>query len=275
MKKTFSKILLYAYGQCHLMRELFSGLFSRIIWGNQLMITLPTHPSDEHHSTSENPNEYQKPPQSILDILPTHLLVAEIMTKAPQLGTACKSLHAFLPKIDRKEYSGIRFPSPDTKPTNLIGICHDRLTFSYQKPKDGSSRIWNGCKPSLHTHGIFPLCEYSCDFCNEKDRGMTMQGSNIHGVLFVCPECQHGLTTRLKEILGETLWKLIDTNQQIMVPRTNGPNEMWYVSSRLPVIHRGTWRLRVQSHLDLMNGECVEKAVPVEKLKELNETIPA
>jgi hypothetical protein len=122
---------------------------------------------------------------------------------------------------------------------------------------------------------MLPLCEYSCDFCNEKDREMTMQGSNIYGVLFVCPECQHGLTTRLKEIFGETLWELIDTNQQIMVPRTNGPNELWYVSSKLPVIHQGTWYLRVQSHLNLLNEDCFEKKVPVEKLKELNETIPA
>ena len=247
-------------------------LFSRIICGNQQIPLLPIHSSDVQLCSSEN----QKHPRLILDILPLDLVVSQIMTKVPQLGTACKSLHEFLPKIDRKEYPGIRFPSPDTKSTNLIGICHDGLTFSYQKPKDGSSRIWNGCKPSIHTPArMLPLCEYSCDFCNEKDQQMTMQGSNIYGVLFVCPECQHGLTTRLKEILGETLWELIDTNQQIMVPRTNGPNELWYVSSRLPVIHHGTWRLRVQSHLDLMNGECLEKAVPVEKLKELNETIPA
>ena len=130
---------------------------------------------------------------------------------------------------------------------------------------------WDGLNPLTHTAcKILPLCEYSCDFCNKKNQRMTMQGSNIYGVLFVCPKCKHGLTTRLKEILGETLWKLIDTKQQIMVPRTNGPNELWYVSSRLPVIHHGTWRLRVQSHRDLWKEDCLEKAVPVEKLKELN-----
>jgi hypothetical protein len=188
------------YGLYHRARE----IFSRRIWGNhQLMITLPTHHSDEHHSTSENPNEYQK-------------------------------------------------------------------------PKDGSSRIWNGCNPSLHTPArVLPLSEYSCDFCNDKDQGMTMQGSNTHGVLFVCPECQDGLTTRLKEIFGETLWELIKANKQIMVQRTSGLNELWYVSSKLPVIHRGTWHLRVQSHRNLLNSECLEKAVPVEKLKQLNETISA
>lgn len=216
-------------------------LFSRIICGNQQIPLLPIHRSDVQLCSSEN----QKHTRLILDILPLDFVMLQIMKNAPELGTACKSLHASLPKIDRK-------------------------------PKYGSSRIWNGLKPSLHTPArMLPLCEYSCDFCNEKDQQMTMQGSNIYGVLFVCPECQHGLTTRLEEILGETLWELIDANRQIMVPRTNGPNELWYVSSRLPVIHHGTWHLCVQSHLDLMNGECLEKAVPVEKLKELNETIPA
>lgn len=269
MNKIFSNILVYTYGQYHRMRELFSR-----IWGNQLMITLPTHCSDEHHRTSENTNEYQKPPQSILDILPMDV-VKKILEKAPQLGTTCRKLNELLPKIDRTNNPGIHFPSSNTKPESIIQIHHNGLTFSYQKPKDGSSRIWNGCKPLLHTHGIFQVSEYSCDFCNEKDRGMTMQGSNIYGVLFVCPECQHGLTTRLKEIFGETLWELIDTNQQIMVPRTNGSNELWYVSSKLPVIHQGTWYLRVQSHLNLLNEDCFEKKVPVEKLKELNTTIPA
>ncbi len=217
--------------------------------------------------TSESEERQQK---SILDILPTNLLVAEIMTKAPQLGTACKSLHAFLPKIDRKEYSGIRFPSPDTKPESIIQISHDGLTFLYKQINTPSYK-WDGLKPSIHDPArMLPLPEYPCDFCEEKDQGMKMQGSNIYGVLFVCPQCNHGLTTRLKEILGETLWNLIDTNQQIMVPRTNGPNELWYFSSRLPVIHNGTWRLRVQSHRDLRDEECLEKAVPVQKLKELN-----
>jgi hypothetical protein len=130
---------------------------------------------------------------------------------------------------------------------------------------------WDGLNPLTHTAcKILPLCEYSCDFCNEKNQRMTMIGSDVGGFLFVCPECKLGLTIRLKEILGKTLWELIDANQQIMVPRTNGSNELWYVSSKLPVIHHGTWRLRVQSHRNLMNGECLEKAVPVQKLKELN-----
>lgn len=259
------------------MRDLYhwtTERFLRRISGNQRMITLPTHCSDKHHSTSENPNEYQKPPQSILDILPIDVL-QKILEKAPQLGTTCRELHEFLPKIDRINNPGIHFPSSNTKPENIIEIHHNGLTFSYQKPKDGSSRIWNGCKPSLHTPAIMlPLCEYSCDFCNEKDRGMTTQGSNIYGVLFVCPECQHGLTARLKEIFGETLWELIEANQQIVVPRTNGPNELWYVSSKLPVIHQGTWHLRVQSHRSLFNEDFIGKTVPVEELKELNEDVP-
>jgi hypothetical protein len=211
--------------------------------------------------------------QSILDILPLDLVVAEIMTKAPQLGSACKSLHALLPKIDRAKNPGIRFPSVNTKPRNLVEIRHGGFTFLYETPKNALSYKWDGDSPAPHGAGGRYI--YKCDFCEDNDEGTTMVGSHIMGgVLFVCPECKHGLTTRLKEILGETLWELIDANQQIMVPRTNGPNELWYFSSRLPVIHRGTWHLRVQSHRDLMNSECLEKVVPVKKLKELNEAVP-
>jgi hypothetical protein len=243
-------------------------LFSRIIWGNQ-PISLPIHSSDEHNCTSEN----QKPPQSILDILPLDLVVSQIMTRAPQLGTACKSLHVSLPKINREEHLGIRFPTVNTDLQDLVKIRHGGFTFLY-KQINTASYNWNGLNPCIHTPArMLPLSEYPCDFCKKTDQGMKMQGSNIYGVLFVCPECQHGLTTCLKKILGETLWERIDANQQIMVPRTNGPNELWYVSSPLPVIHHGTWRLLVQSHRNLMNSECLEKAVPVQKLKELNEAI--
>jgi hypothetical protein len=254
------------------MRKLFSGLFSRIICENQLMITLPTHCSDEHHSTSENP----KPPQSILDIIPMDLLAAEIMTKAPQLGTACKSLHALLPRIDKDENPGLRFPSVNTNPESLVEICHEGLTFFYEGPPNDSSYNWNGLKPSIHSPArMLPLCEYSCDFCHKKHQEMTMRGHNIHGVLFVCPECNLGLTACLKKILGPNLWNLLETNQKIMVPRTNGPNEMWYFGSKLPLIHRGKWHLHVQSHPSLINDECFNKVVPVQKLKELNEAVSA
>lgn len=136
------------------------------------------------------------------------------------------------------------------------------------------SHKWDGDSPAPHGAGGRYI--YTCDFCKNDDEGTTTVGSHaMGGVLFVCSECKPGLKMRLKEILGETLWELINANQQIMVPRTNGPNELWYVSSRLPVIHHGTWRLRVQSHQNLGNEECLHKVVPVKKLKELNKTIPA
>jgi WD40 repeat protein len=222
--------------------------------------------------TSKSEELQQK---SILDILPMDVL-KKILEQAPQFGTTCKLLNALLPKLDREENHGIHFPSSNAKPKSIIKIHHNGLTFSYQKPKDSSSYNWNGCKPCLHTPArMLPLCEYSCDFCNEKHKEMRMKGHNIHGVLFVCPECNLGLTACLKKILGPNLWSLIETEQKIMVPRTNGPNEMWYFGSELPLIHRGTWHLRVQSHLSLINYECISKVVPVQKLKELNEAFSA
>ena len=221
--------------------------------------------------TSKSEEVKQK---SILNILPMDLLVAEIMTNAPQLGTTCRVLNALLPKIDRAKNPGIRFPSVDTKPWNLVKIDHGGLTFLYKTPLNTLSYKWDGNSPAPHGAGGRYI--YKCDFCEKNDEGTTMVGSHtMGGVLFVCPECQHGLTTRLKEILGKTLWELIDAKQQIMVPRTNGPNQMWYPSSRLPVIHRGTWHLSVQSHRNLVNDECLSKLVPVKKLKELNEAVSA
>lgn len=223
------------------------------------------------NKTTSKSEEVQK--KSILDILPMDLLVAEIMTKAPQLGTTCRGLNELLPRIDRVKNPRISFPSVDTKPWNLVKIRHGGLTFLYKTPKNTLSYKWDGDSPAPHGAGGRYI--YKCDFCKENDERTTMVGSHtMGGVLFVCPECKDGLKTRLKEILGETLWELIDAKQQIMVPRTNGPNEMWYVSSRLPVIHRGTWHLRVQSHQNFGNEECLEKVVPVKKLKELNEAVP-
>jgi hypothetical protein len=198
-----------------------------------------------------------------------------ILGMAPQLGLTNKAAYERLPpKSVLSEHVGITFPSVNSKPENLIEISHCGITFLYETPKNALSYKWDGVSPAPHGAGGRYI--YKCNFCEENDEGTTMVGSHtMGGVLFVCPECQHGLTTSLKRILGETLWELIDANQQIMVPRTNGPNEMWYVSSRLPVIHRGTWHLRVQSHQNLVNEECLNKVVPVKKLKELNEAVSA
>jgi 6-phosphogluconolactonase (cycloisomerase 2 family) len=221
--------------------------------------------------TSKSEELQQK---SFFDILPMDV-VTKILEQAPQLGTTCTLLHALLPKLDREENPGIRFPSVNTKPDSLVEIRHGGLTFFYEAPPNASSYNWDGLNPSIHSPArILPLSEYECDFCDKKHKEMRMKGHNIHGVLFVCPECNLGLTACLKKILGPNLWSLIETEQKIRVPRTNGPNEMWYFGSKLPLIHRGTWHLRVQSHPSLINDECISKVVPVQKLKELNEAVP-
>jgi hypothetical protein len=208
--------------------------------------------------------------KSILNILPMDV-VKKILEKAPQLGTTCRVLNALLPKIDRDKNPYLCFPSVNTNPESLVEIRHGGLTFFYEAPPNASSYNWDGLNPSIHSPAqILPLSEYQCDFCDKKHKEMRMKGHNIHGVLFVCPECNLGLTACLKKILGPNLWSLIETEQKIMVPRTNGPNEMWYFGSELPLIHRGTWHLRVQSHPSLINDECIIKVVPVQKLKELN-----
>jgi len=128
---------------------------------------------------------------------------------------------------------------------------------------------WDGLTP--YPHGVGGRHIHTCDFCEKLDDKTTMVGNHfVGGVLFVCPECQKGLTSCLTKIMGEHLWNLVDDGmKQIMVPRSNGSNEMWYIGSRLPTIHRGEWHLHVQSHRDL-NESCLSKVVPVEKLKKLN-----
>jgi hypothetical protein len=202
----------------------------------------------------------------MMDLLPE--LLFRIMKDAPQLGLACKSLNERLPKLDKVKNPGLRFPTVDTDPKDLVEIRHDGLTFLY-KQINTASYTWDGISPD--PHGVGGICVWDCDFCMRTDKGSTIIGSHMMGgVLFVCPQCNHGLVTRLKEILGEQLWNLIDTNQQIMVPRSSGPNELWYFSSKLPVIHRAEWHLRVQSRRDLRDDECVHKVVSVKKLKDLN-----
>jgi hypothetical protein len=175
------------------------------------------------------------------------------------------------PMIDRAENPTLRFPSRNTNPRNIVEISNVGLTFLYDSNKYPSSYNWDGLNPSLHgPPTIIPLCLCPCDFCNNTDQGMTMQGSIIYGVLFVCPECQHGLTTRLKEILGESLLRWFDTKQPqpLIVPRKNGTNKLWIFCSRLPEIYLGEWHVRVQSRSS-------EELVPLSMLKELNKAVPA
>ena len=94
-------------------------------------------------------------------------VVKKIMEQAPQLGTTCRVLNALLPKIDRDKNPGIRFPSVDTKPWNLVEIRHGGLTFLYATPKNALSYKWDGDSPAPHGAGGRYI--YKCDFCEEND----------------------------------------------------------------------------------------------------------
>jgi len=196
-------------------------------------------------------------------------LFLRIFGMAPQLGTTCNKFYVRLPpKSVLSEHLGITFPSVDSKPENLVKIIHDGIEFSYEVPENKASK-WNGMEP--YPHGVGGRHIHTCDFCQKSDDKTTIFGHPYTGgVLFVCPECKKGLTSCLTKIMGAHLWNLVDGMRQIMVPRSNGPNEMWFVGSRLPTIHRGEWHLHVQSHSNLQNEGCLSKVVPVEKLKELN-----
>jgi hypothetical protein len=211
--------------------------------------------------TTDKPTSIQGLPDDLLN---------HILGMAPQLGTTCKKLYKRLPpKLVLSEHLGIRFPSLDSKPENLVEINHGGITFLYNVPANPASK-WDGLTP--YPHGAGGRHIHKCDFCEKiDDKTTTMVGNHfVGGVLFVCPECKKGLTSCLTKIMGAHLWNLVDGMKQIMVPRSNGPTEMWYISSRLPMMNRREWHLYVQSHHDLWNENCLRKVVPVEKLKELN-----
>lgn len=217
---------------------------------------------------THNPESSQQP-QSSLMALPDDIF-NYILSMAPQLGTGCKKLYCRLPPESvRSKHLGITFLSQHSKPENLVKIIHDGMTFSYHVPSNTTAYKWNGIKPSPHSAG--GRCIDECDFCQKPDDKTTIVGdSYTGGVLFVCPQCKRGLTHCMSEIMGEHLWKLVDGEKQVMVPRSNGSNEMWFLGSRLPTIHCGKWHLHVQSHSNLLNDSCLSKVVPVEILNELN-----
>ena len=65
-----------------------------------------------------------------MDTLPRDLVIQRILTKAPQLGYACKEYYEHLPKIAPDQKSNIRFPSPQNM--NPIQIKQGNLTFEYE-----------------------------------------------------------------------------------------------------------------------------------------------
>ena len=211
-----------------------------------------------HHTTDK----------TTIESLPQDLF-NRILGMVPQLALTNRTLYKLLPpKSVLSEHWGIRFPSLNSNPDVLIEIPHGGITFSYHVPNNRACK-WDGMDP--YPHGVGGRHIYTCDFCEEINNDTAIVGNHYTGgVLFVCPQCKQGLTYRLKEIMGSHLWNLVDGMQQIMVPCSNGPNEMWFLGSRLPTIHRGEWHLHVQSHRDLLNENCLSKVVSVKKLQELN-----
>jgi hypothetical protein len=69
-----------------------------------------------------------------MDTLPRELVIQNILTRAPQLGLACKEFYEHLPKIAPDQKANISFPLPQNK--NLIQIKHGNLAFEYEAKID-------------------------------------------------------------------------------------------------------------------------------------------
>ena len=69
-----------------------------------------------------------------MNTLPRELVIEHILTKAPQLGLACKEFYVLLPKIAPDQKANIRFPSTQNK--NPFQIKHENLTFEYEAKID-------------------------------------------------------------------------------------------------------------------------------------------
>ena len=69
-----------------------------------------------------------------MDTLPRELVIQNILTRAPQLGLACKEFYEHLPKIAPDQKSNISFPSPQNK--NLVQIKNGNLAFEYEAKID-------------------------------------------------------------------------------------------------------------------------------------------
>jgi len=69
-----------------------------------------------------------------MDTLPPELVIQKILTRAPQLGLACKEFYEHLPKIAPDQKSNISFPSLQNK--NPVQIKNGNLTFEYEAKID-------------------------------------------------------------------------------------------------------------------------------------------
>jgi len=69
-----------------------------------------------------------------MDTLPRELVIQNILTRAPQLGLACKEFYEHLPKIEPDQKSNISFPLPQNK--NPVQIKNGNLAFEYEAKID-------------------------------------------------------------------------------------------------------------------------------------------
>jgi len=69
-----------------------------------------------------------------MDTLPRELVIQHILTRAPQLGLACKEFYTLLPKIASDQKANIRFPSTQNK--NPIQIKNGNIAFEYEAKID-------------------------------------------------------------------------------------------------------------------------------------------
>ncbi len=69
-----------------------------------------------------------------MNTLPRELVIQHILTRAPQLGLACKEYYIHLPKIAPDQKANIRFPSTQNK--NPIQIKHENISFEYEAKID-------------------------------------------------------------------------------------------------------------------------------------------
>ena len=69
-----------------------------------------------------------------MNTLPRELVIEHILTRAPQLGLACKEFYTLLPKIAPDQKSNIRFLSAKNK--NPIQIKNGNIAFEYEAKID-------------------------------------------------------------------------------------------------------------------------------------------
>jgi hypothetical protein len=67
-------------------------------------------------------------------VLPTEVIIQQILPLAPQLGTTCREYREHLPQIEEEQKENIKFPSVENK--NPIFVKKGNITFEYEAKID-------------------------------------------------------------------------------------------------------------------------------------------